>query len=254
MQKIKISAVSYTNTIPFIYGIKQNPEILNLIDLSLDVPSVCAHKLIINQVDIGLVPVAALLDIPNYKIISDYCIGSVGKVTSVFIFSKKPMDEIRTIRLDSQSRTSNNLARVLLQNYWKKEVEIIINGEEEKKADAYVQIGDRTFGKDKTEPYAYDLGEAWTDFSGLPFVYAVWAANKDIPSNFVTLFNEALKFGLDNREEVLKDIPEHKNIDIREYLLNSINYDLDDDKRAAIKLFHHLIGELVPLESQKALC
>ena len=250
MQKIKISAVSYTNTIPFIYGINQNQELLNQIDLRLDVPSACAHNLTTNQVDVGLVPVAALLDIPNYQIISDYCIGSVGKVTSVFIFSKKPMTEIKTIRLDLQSRTSNNLARVLLKNYWQKEVELI---DDEREEDAYVQIGDRTFGKDKSEPYAYDLGEAWTDFSGLPFVYAVWAANKDIPSKFISVFNKALKFGLDNREEVLKDIPEHKNIDIREYLLNSINYDLDDEKRAAIKLFHHLIGELAPLESHKAL-
>lgn len=250
MQKIKISAVSYTNTIPFVYGIKQSPELLNSIELSLDIPSLCASKLIENKVDVGLVPVAALLDIPNYKIISDYCIGSVGKVTSVFIFSKKPIAEIKTIRLDAQSRTSNNLARILLQNYWKQEVFIVEN---EELADAYVQIGDRTFGKDKTEPYAYDLGEAWTDFCGLPFAYAVWAANKELPKEFTELFNKALKLGLDNREEVLKDIPEHKNIDIREYLLNSINYDLDEEKRAAIKLFHQLIGELAALESQKAL-
>lgn len=248
--KIKISAVSYTNSVPFVYGIKSSPEVLDMIELSLDIPSECANKLINNEADAGLVPVAALFDIPNYKIISDYCIGSVGKVTSVFIFSKKPMSEIRTIRLDLQSRTSNNLARVLLQNHWKQEVIIVETGEP---ADAYVQIGDRTFGKDKTEPYAYDLGEAWTDFSGLPFTYAVWAANKELPANFIKLFNEALGFGLDNREEVLKGIPEHKNIDIREYLLNSINYDLDDKKRAAIQLFHQLIGELSPIESQKAL-
>lgn len=250
MQKIKISAVSYTNTIPFVFGIKQCPEVLDLIELSLDVPSLCASKLIDNTVDMGLVPVAALLDIPNYKIISDYCIGSVGKVTSVFIFSKKPINEIRTIRLDRQSRTSNNLARILLQNHWRQEVTII---EGEEPVDAYVQIGDRTFGKDKTEPYAYDLGEAWTDFCGLPFAYAVWAANKELPKDFIDLFNNALKLGLDNRTELLKNIPEHKNIDIREYLLNSINYDLDDKKRAAIRLFHQLIGELAPLENQKAL-
>lgn len=250
MQRIKISAVSYTNTIPFVYGIKQSPEVLDLIELSLDIPSLCASKLIENKVDVGLVPVAALLDIPNYNIISDYCIGSVGKVTSVFIFSKKPINEITTIQLDAQSRTSNNLARILLQNHWKQEV-VITEGEEP--ADAYVQIGDRTFGKDKIEPYAYDLGGAWTDFCGLPFTYAVWAANKELPKDFAALFNKALKLGLDNREEVLKDIPEHKNIDIREYLLNSINYDLDEEKRAAITLFHQLIGELAPLESQKAL-
>jgi chorismate dehydratase len=250
MQKIKISAVSYTNTIPFIHGIKQSPELLDLIELSLDIPSVCASKLIEDKVDIGLVPVAALLDIPNYQIISDYCIGSVGKVTSVFIFSNKPIDSITTICLDSQSRTSNNLARVLLQNYWKKEVTIVDEGEV---SDAYVQIGDRTFGKDKIEPYAYDLGEIWTSFTGLPFTYAVWVANKEIPKLFIEQFNRSLKLGLDSREEVLKDIPERKDIDIREYLLNSINYDLDEEKRVAIKLFHHFISELAPLENQKAL-
>ncbi len=248
--KIKISAVSYTNTIPFVYGIEKSQQLLDMMELSLDIPSECANKLINNEVDAGLVPVAALLDIPNYNIISDYCIGSVGKVTSVFIFSKKPINEIRSMRLDLQSRTSNNLARVLLQNYWKQEVIIVEGGEP---ADAYVQIGDRTFGKDKFEPFAYDLGEAWTDFCGLPFTYAVWTANKELPEKFITLFNKALGFGLANREEASKGIPEHKNIDIREYLLNSINYDLDDKKRAAIKLFHQFIGELVPLESQKAL-
>ena len=66
MQKIKISAVSYTNTIPFIYGLKRSPEVLDLIELSLDVPAVCAIKLIENQVDIGLVPVASLLDIQSF--------------------------------------------------------------------------------------------------------------------------------------------------------------------------------------------
>lgn len=250
MDKVKISAVSYTNTIPFIYGINQSPELLELIDLSLDIPAICASKLTENVVDIGLVPVAALLDIPNYKIVSDYCIGSVGKVTSVFIFSKKPLEEIQTLRLDDQSRTSNNLARVLLQQYWKKEVTLV---EDEELADGYVQIGDRTFGKEMTEPFAYDLGEAWTDFTGLPFAYAVWAANKDIPLQFIEKFNVALKFGLDNREEVLAGIPEHKNIDIREYLLNSINYDLNAEKLEAIRLFHQFIGELAPLEIQKEL-
>lgn len=250
MQKIKISAVSYTNTIPFIYGIKQSPKLLDLIDLSLDIPSVCASKLTDDKVDIGLVPVAALLDIPNHRIVSDYCIGSIGKVTSVFIFSKKSIDRITTICLDSQSRTSNNLARVLLKNYWKREVTIVEEGEE---TDAYVQIGDRTFGKDKIEPYAYDLGEIWTTFTGLPFTYAVWAANKEISESFIQQFNDALKLGLDNREKLLKDIPERDDIDIREYLLSSINYDLDEKKREAIKLFHQFIGELYPLEDQKAL-
>lgn len=125
--------------------------------------------------------------------------------------------------------------------------------DEDESSDAYVQIGDRTFGKDKTEPYAYDLGEAWTSFTNLPFAYAVWAANKEIPAEFIHTFNQALRLGLNSREELLTGMPEHKNIDIREYLLNSINYDLSEEKRAAITLFHQYIGKLTPLENQPAL-
>jgi len=81
--KNRVSAVSYTNTKPFVYGL-QHSEIIDLIDLSLDIPSDCAKKLINDQADIGLVPVAALLDIPRYEIISDYCIGAVTAVNSDF--------------------------------------------------------------------------------------------------------------------------------------------------------------------------
>lgn len=240
MNKIKISAVSYINTSPFMYGINRAADLLANSDISLDIPSICAEKLIENKVDIGLVPVAALLSIPDYKIISDYCIGSVGAVTSVFIFSKKPINEIQTLRLDSHSRTSNNLARILLKNYWKQPVTL----SKDENADAYVLIGDRTFGMVGSEPYAYDLGEAWTDFTGLPFAYAVWASNKSIPEDFVTLFNQALKYGLDHRNELIHELPQVENFDLRKYLTESIDFDLTLEKRNAIQLFHHYIKEL----------
>ena len=102
MNKIKVSAVSYTNTKPFVYGLTHS-DVIDQIDLSLDIPSDCARKLIDDEADIGLVPVAALLNIPNYQIISDYCIGATGAVNSVFIFSNLPIGEIKTIRLDSYS-------------------------------------------------------------------------------------------------------------------------------------------------------
>jgi chorismate dehydratase len=240
MNRIKISAVSYINTSPFMYGINRSPELLAMSDISLDIPSICAEKLIQNKVDIGLVPVAALLDIPDYKIISDYCIGSIGAVNSVFIFSKKPIEEVQTLRLDSHSRTSNNLARVLLKNYWKKSITLSTD----ENADAYVLIGDRTFGKVGSEPYAYDLGEMWTDFTGLPFAFAVWAANKSIPDSFVQLFSKALKYGLDHRNELFDELPKVDNFDLKEYLTKSVDYDLTLEKRNAIQLFHHYINEL----------
>jgi len=240
MDKVKVSAVSYINTWPFMYGIKHAEELLELSIIETDIPSQCAQKLIDDQVDVGLVPVAALLDIPDYKIIADYCIGSIGAVTSVFIFSKKPIEDIQTLRLDSHSRTSNNLARVLLKNYWKKSVTLV----DDENADAYVLIGDRTFGMVGKEPYAYDLGEAWSNFTGLPFAYAVWAANKSVPEQFVSLLNKALKWGLDHREDFMDKLPDVENFDLEEYLMKSIDYDLTAQKREAITLFHQYIREL----------
>lgn len=237
MNKIRVSAVSYTNTKPFVYGLRHS-GIINNIDLSLDIPSDCANKLINNQADIGLVPVAALLDIPNYQIVSDYCIGATGAVDSVFIFSDKPIQEIRSIRLDSHSRTSNNLALVLLKNYWKLQPQVVEEG-----ADAFVLIGDRTFGKKDQYAYAYDLAKEWQNFTSLPFAFAVWAANKPISEAFVREFNIALKLGLDNRLEVIKHLPLN-GFDLRDYLQNKLDFNLDDRKRQAIEMFHGYIKAL----------
>jgi chorismate dehydratase len=237
--KIRVSAVSYTNTKPFVYGL-QHSDIIKLIDLSLDIPSDCAKKLIDNKVDIGLIPVAALLDIADYKIISDYCIGAVSAVNSVFIFSKKPVENIERIRLDMQSRTSNSLAKVLFKHHWKTSPEFI-NTEG---ADAFIEIGDRTFGKKDKYPFVYDLAEEWINFTGLPFVFAVWAANKDIPKDFIDTFNSALKFGLDHREEVIKELPQRRDFDLSDYLMNHIDFNLDERKKEALNKFLGLVKDL----------
>lgn len=238
MNKYRISAISYTNTKPFVYGL-QHSGILEEIDISFDVPSECARKLIADETDIGIVPAAALLQIPGYHIISDYCIGAEGAVHSVFIFSEKPIEEIRTLRLDVQSRTSNNLAKILLRDYWKVQPEIT-----EDEADAFVEIGDRTFGKTSQYPYAYDLAEVWKDHTGMPFVFAVWASNKPINKSFISEFNAALKFGLDNRRKVIEELPQRNDIDFSYYLMHQIQYDLDEGKREALSRFHQLIKTL----------
>ncbi|MXV52176.1 radical SAM protein [Pedobacter sp. HMF7647] len=240
MSKIRISAVSYTNTKPFVYGLLKHPEFLEKIDLSLDIPAECAQKLIDDKADIGLVPVAALLKIPDYHIISDYCIGAVGPVNSVFIFSSKPIEDIQTIRLDKQSRTSNNLARVLLKNYWKKHPAIVETAE----ADAFVEIGDRTFGKKGSYAYEYDLAEEWMKFTGLPFAFAVWASNKPVSNSFVTEFNEVLKFGLNHRKEVIAELPKRNDFDLDDYLMSRIDYDLTAEKREALNRFLTMVKEL----------
>ena len=241
MNKIKISAVSYTNTKPFIYGIERD-DVLQQIDLSLDIPSDCAAKVISGQVDIGLMPVAAIPLVPNANIVADYCIGSVGAVNSVFIFSNVPASDIKTLKLDSHSRTSNNLAKVLLKFYFKVDVEFTTDLEAD--TDALVLIGDRTFGKKEQYAYVYDMGQEWMNFTGLPFVYAAWVANKEIPKAFVAEFNRALKLGVDSRAELLKELPATPGFDLEDYLLHKLDFELTDKKREALDLFLSYIAKL----------
>ncbi|RDC57646.1 radical SAM protein [Pedobacter chinensis] len=241
MNKIKISAVAYTNTKAFIYGLEHS-DIINKIDLSLDIPSDCAAKVISGQVDIGLMPVAAIPLVSNANIVADYCIGSDGAVNSVFIFSDVPVEKIKTLRLDGHSRTSNNLAKVLLKFYWKQEVEFTTDPIV--KTDAIVLIGDRTFGKKNNFAFAYDMGEEWKKFTGLPFMYAAWVANKEIDQAFKDEFNAALKFGLEHRKEVLKELPKTENFDLEDYLYHKLQFDVTEDRKKALNMFLGYIEEL----------
>ena len=245
--KIKISAVSYTNTKPFIYGI-QHTDFINKIELSLDNPTDCAQKLIDDVVDIGLIPVAATLNLPYWEIVADYCIGAVGAVNSVFIFSNCEIKDVKRLQLDPQSRSSNNLARVLLKNYWKLNPELIINAADyavlSDAETAFVQIGDRTFGKKEKYKYAYDLAEEWQNFTGLPFMFAGWIANKPIPQDFMDEFNAALKYGLDHRAELFKELPMRDDFDIQDYLMHKIDFDLTEGKKKALYMFLDYIKAL----------
>jgi chorismate dehydratase len=241
VKKIRISAVSYTNTKPFIYGL-QHTGILDKIELSLDNPTDCAQKLIDDVVDIGLIPVAATLSLPVWEIVSDYCIGAVGAVNSVFVFSNCDIKDAKVLQLDPESRSSNNLAKVLAKNYWKADHLTIMENTDDyaKSTDqntAFVQIGDRTFGKKEKYPFVYDLAEEWQKFTGLPFVFAAWIANKPIPAEFMAEFNKSLKYGLDHRSELLKELPSRPDFDLEDYLMHKLDFTLTEDKKKALYLF-----------------
>lgn len=242
MDKIKISAVSYTNTKPFIYGLERSSALAGRMDLSLDIPSDCAEKLIQNRADIGLIPVAAIPQVLNAEMISAYCIGAVGAVNSVFILSDVPVQQIKSVLLDPQSKTSNNLAKVLLKFHFKREVQFVYD--QSVKADAIVLIGDRTFTRKHDFKYRYDMGEEWMAFTGLPFVFAAWVANKPIPPDFIADFNEALKLGLDSREELISSMPVVEGIDLHDYLFHKLDFDLTDEKRKALALFLSYIEQV----------
>lgn len=249
MEKVKISAVSYLNSKPFVFGL-QHSEVINRIDLSLDMPAMCASKLTSGMVDVGLVPVAAISKVQHAQVISDYCIASSGKVRTVVLLSHVPLNEIRTIVLDYQSRTSVMLVRVLAQYYWKI-TPLWVNGEpgfiesEQDPATAMVVIGDRVFENEKRFAFCYDLGEAWKEFSGFDFVFACWVANKPLDIDFISSFNKALGYGIKQLDQVIIDCSkDYPHYPLAEYFYKNINFTLDDSKRKGMELFLRLKDQL----------
>lgn len=232
--------MSYLNTKPLLYGIKK-PPLINEIELIEDYPSKIAQMLIDDEVDVGLIPVAAILKLKEWNMVTDYCIGSDGPVASVCIFSEVEMKQIEKVYLDYQSQTSVNLAKILLQQYWKKNVELIDANSEDyrnqiKGTTAGVIIGDRALEQRTKSGYIYDLGEAWKKYTGLPFVFAAWIANKQLPEKFVRDFNEANAFGLRRLDEVIAENP-FSFFDLKKYYTKYISYNLDGEKKKGMELF-----------------
>jgi len=244
-EKIKISAVSYLNTKPFLYGL-QHSGLINEIDLSLDVPAVCAAKLISGEVQIGIVPVAAIPQIKDAKVITDYCIGAEGEVASVCIYSNVELHSIKKLLLDYQSRTSVKLAEILLKRYWQYLPEFVPakEGYENTIADttAGVIIGDRTFTLKNKYKYVYDLAETWQKWTGLPFVFAAWVTRTPLSNEFVTKLNKAFEYGINHIDEVAKsEQPNFPDYDVKHYLSENISYPFDHNKKEALKKFLKLL-------------
>ncbi len=251
MEKIRLSVVSYINTLPFIYGLRNSGISEKNISIELDIPSICAQKLLNNQADIGLVPVAIIPKLKSPKVISDFCIGASGKVQSVLLLSDVPLNQIKTVLLDFHSRTSVNLVKVLAQKHWKisPKWENGFQGYEEsiKGETAGVIIGDRTFFMKRKYKYVYDLSEEWTKLTGLPFVFAAWVANKKVPAEIIKALNNALRLGTENMPNVIdlyKKTDGTQIPNISDYLHNKIDYILDEPKKEAMSLFFKYLKEI----------
>ncbi|MAY83975.1 MAG: ABC transporter substrate-binding protein [Flavobacteriales bacterium] len=241
--KIRVSAVSYLNTIPFIHGIENSPALLEQIELSRDIPSECARKLMSGEVDLGLVPVAILPQMDESFIVTDFCIGAVGEVSSVLLFSDVPLEEIEEVYLDYQSRTSVQLCHILCREYWKITPKFIKAepGFESKIKDktAGLVIGDRCFGMKGKHKYQYDLSKEWYDWKKLPFVFAVWLSRSELSKSFEQEFNTALQNGLGDLIGAIKKYPYEglSHDELLAYLEKSIDYHLDDDKVKGLNEF-----------------
>lgn len=239
---LNITAVSYLNTFPFVYGIRESGHLQNY-RLKLEVPSGCAESLKTGSADIGLVPVGALPGLGDYRVITGYCIGAVRKVRTVVLLSTVPLEQITGIYLDFDSRTSVELVKVLSLNYWNiSPVWIPLKAGDQISPSTHpsvVAIGDKTFRLTSQYPYVYDLAESWISFTGLPFVFAVWVSKQKPDAVIENQMNKALAFGVERKKEAVEYFKQQLPLcdNCLDYLENNISFELNDDKMQGMKKF-----------------
>ncbi len=236
---LRVSAVSYLNTKPLLWGLSRH-AIRDQMHLEERYPALIADDLIAGKTDLALMPVAMMTRLEAPRLIGNHCIAATGPVASVSLFSEVPMDQIQTVYLDYQSRTSVRLAQLLLAGYWKKEVQFLpaepdyiskIGG-----TTAGVIIGDRALEARLRFPYNYDLAEAWIHWQNLPFVFAAWIATRELPADFVTAFDTAQETGLSNLGEVVAENP-FPPYNLMTYYTENIHYHLGPEERKGLETF-----------------
>lgn len=241
--KLRVGAVSYLNTRPLVHGLACRAP---AIDLVFDLPSRLADRLAAQDLDVALIPSIEYFQDPGYSIISDACIACRGPVWSVKLFSRIPPDAIQTLALDEGSRTSASLLRILLWERYGVRPRLerlpIGAGVADTTADAILLIGDRAIHPPAGEFVAeWDLGEEWTRWSRLPFVFAMWVARAGVD---VTGLADAFEAA---RDDGLCHLPEIASVaagDVRlsaeaclGYLRDNLYFFLGDDERRGLELF-----------------
>ncbi|MEG1649744.1 MAG: MqnA/MqnD/SBP family protein, partial [Rikenellaceae bacterium] len=204
-----ITAVSYLNTIPFVFGINRASSSLHS-KLLLDVPAKCSENFISGKVSIALIPAADLRLLSSYKLITNYCIGAVSNVRTVVVVSNAPLDQITTIYLDSHSHTSVQLVKILAREKWNitpafEDLTDYSTIDYNSSSKAYLLIGDKVFDNENKFTHTYDLAAEWIEHTSLPFVFAVWVARDSVSSVEIDNLNRALHYGVTHIEEAVKE-------------------------------------------------
>ncbi len=254
--RLRVGAVSFLNTKPLIYPLLDK-EIQTDIALSLDVPSRVAVRLSDSRLDVGLIPIIEYFRAnpsgTNYCILPDISIASNGGVQSIQLFSRVPVHEIRRIALDTSSRSSVALLKVLLAEKYgispafttcapTVNPSTALQNRQYPPFEAVLLIGDSALRHLGTTEYSVDLGEVWYKLTGLPFVYACWVARED------AALGDIPQILLQSKERGIAQIPEIAQTEARklglpetlclDYLQNRIKYDLDESTIAGMELFY----------------
>lgn len=243
-----ISIIEYLNAAPLNYGFKHGLAYQHL-HLQFHVPSVCADKLRSGEVDAGIVSSVEYLRIPGLRIVPGLCIASPKRVRSVGILSKVPPEEIRSLALDSSSRSSIVLARILLRERYgadpechemAPDLEAMLQSH-----DAAVMIGDQFMRARREGLLMLDLAEEWHAWTGLPFVFALWLVREDapevpVPGGIGPLFRQSLEMGMANLSDIVEEAWRSigwTKLELREYLTENITYSLGVAERESLGLF-----------------
>jgi len=244
--KVKIGAVSYLNAKPLIYTL---PRIDTEIQLSIDIPSRLADQLKSEELDVALIPSIEYFRNPGYRIIPDISISSHGEVKSVKLFSRKPIEKIRRVALDTSSRTSKALLKILLKEQYELTPEYIpyiprksMKCKNSVFADATLLIGDAAMQQLTEGLYTLDLGACWLNFTRMPFVYACWVVRQNVElRNIPQRLLQAKREGLKHISEIAQQeapklgLPEEVCSD---YLTHNIQYELGKAELEGLRLFY----------------
>jgi chorismate dehydratase len=250
---VRLGAVGYLNARPLVWGLERSLRFL----LRFDVPSTCASLLHDGAIDIGLIPSIEYLRGGPYAIVPDLAIASRGPVASVLLFTSRPIRDVRSIAMDVSSRTSVALVRVLCAQLFKINPKIEPAGPDLPqmlgRCDAALIIGDNALFQppnvEHTLPVeVIDLGKAWTELTGLPFVYAFWAGRPGmLEPGDVEALQAARDAGVAASDDVacayLRDMPARQALGMR-YLRENIKYHLGAEEQAGLELFYRYAAEI----------
>jgi len=252
---MRISAISYLNTAPLMWDFEHG-NAGRRFDIGYTVPSQCAAELAEGAADIGIIPAAAYATVPDLSVLPGIAIASRQPVRSILLVSEKPLDEIRTVALDSSSLTSVALVRILFEKFWGGDRGYASRSphlqEMLHQSDAALLIGDPALQVDRSRYRTWDLAEEWIRVTGKPFVFAFWAVRNQALGqtnlDLATIFQESRDHGLlpENLDRIAETWAPKLGIsekDVRDYLTTNIHYSLDQSCLEGLYLFYRYAAE-----------
>lgn len=261
MSNLRLSVVQYLNTAPLIWGMLHGHQ-RGRFEMDFTTPARCADAVRDGSADAGIIPSIEVQRIGGLVAVSGVSISALDQVRSVILIAKRPLEEVRSVRLDTSSRTSAALTTILLHKFYDVRPEMTPAAPDARamlqSADGALLIGDPALVFDPQaagsggELRVYDLASEWKKFTGLPFVFAVWAGpDRDRLARAASAFQASRDYGLSQVDEIAAEFaPRHALTpdEVKIYLTRNINYNLGESHLEALRLFYRLAAEegLIP--------